>query len=403
MTLDVPERGDPELSVVMVSRGAWTLTERAISHLVEHTDRPFELIVVDNGSDAQTRSRLSELRNARVLLNDENLGFGPATNQGAGEARADHLLLLNTDVFVHPSWLDPLLDAVEDRSVGAAVPRYLNLDGSLQEAGALLARDGTVMPYGAGADPELPCYGFPRRIDYGSAACMLVRRDDFVGRGGFDDRYAPAYFEDVDFCLRLAQDGLSTVFEPRSTVTHVGQGSEERSAAVELSERNHRRFAERWGPTLGGRPWTLVNASEQAVIAARDAPASPRMLIFAAPDERRAESLLQALLRELPRARITWATDLRPAAGFDLTAWLERGVEVLARDDLGWLGDRLFHYDLVVYEAVTDGGPATALEDTQPQAPRISLGDLDGGQSATGSHLEAVLAAAGIAPQRGSA
>jgi GT2 family glycosyltransferase len=390
MTLGVPERGAPELSVVMVSRGAWKLTEHAISDLVEHTDRPFELIVVDNASDAETRSRLSELHNVKVLLNDENRGFGPATNQGAAEARADNLLLLNTDVFVHPRWLDPLLEAVEDPTVGAVVPRYLNLDGSLQEAGALLARDGTVAPYGAGGDPELPCYRFPRRIDYGSAACMLVRREDFVGRGGFDDRYAPAYFEDVDFCLRLAQEGLSTVFEPRSSVTHVAHGSGEPSAAVELSERNHRQFVERWGSKLDGRPWTLVNGSEQAVVAARDAPTTPRVLILG---DRRAETIVEALLDEWPRGRVTWATD-------GASDWLARGVEVLPRNDLGWLGDRLFHYDLVVCEPASDARGAAVLEDTQPQAPRVSLAELAGDFR---SRLEEALTGAGVAPQHGSA
>jgi GT2 family glycosyltransferase len=409
MTLCVPHSDDPELSVVMVSRGGWDLIERAVSNLVEHTERSFELILVDNDSDERTRARLAELRNVRLTLNQENRGFGPASNQGAAEARGDHLLLLNTDVFVHPGWLEPLLEALDDAGAGAAVPRYLNLDGSLQEAGALVARDGTVMPYGSGDDPELPHYRFPRRVDYGSAACMLIRREDFVGRGGFDERYAPAYFEDVDFCMRLARDDLSVVFEPKSTVTHVGQGSGVPSAAVALSERNHRRFFERWGDELGGRPWTLVNASEQAVVSARDALASPRVLICSGPREPRAEALLEALVEAWPRARVTWGTDLR-GWGTDLrgpdglahAGWLAWGVEVAARDDVEWLGNRLFHYDLVVHGARTETQLVAAIKETQPQAPCLSLGDLPAEEHALRSGLKAVLAAAGIAPQTGS-
>lgn len=381
----IPADGaDPELSVVMVSHGAWELTERAICALVEHTDRPFELIVVDNASDGETRGQLTALRNARVLLNDENRGFGPATNQGAAEARSSLLLLLNTDAFVHSGWLEPLLEALDEPSAGAAVPRYLNPDGSLQEAGALLARDGTVMPYGAGEDPELPSFRFRRSVDYGSAACMLLRREDFVARGGFDERYAPAYYEDVDLCLRLAQDGLGTLYEPSSIVTHAGGGSDEPASAVRLSERNHKRFVERWGPALVGRPWTLVNASEQAVISARDALATPRVLVRAGPDEPGAGRLLEALLDGWPRARITWVP-----GGEERGELLERGVELAPHDDAGWLGERLFHYDLIVHG---EGDEPHLIGETQPQAPRLNLAE---------SHeLAAALAAAGVAPQR---
>jgi Glycosyl transferase family 2 len=210
MTLVPPDSGTPELSVVMVVKDAWVLIECALAALVAYTDRPFEVIIVDNRSRDATRPRLSELDNARMVLNDQNRGFDPATNQGAEHARAERLLLLlNTDTFVRPGWLEPLIETLEQSTVAAVVPRFLHLDGSLQEAGVLLARDGTVRFYGEHDDPDRLCYRFRRRVDLGSAACMLVRRSDFDRLGGFDPRYAPAYYEDADFCLQLAQSGPS--------------------------------------------------------------------------------------------------------------------------------------------------------------------------------------------------
>ena len=133
--------------------------------------------------------------------------------------------------------------------------------------------------YGDGDDPDLGCYRFSRRVDYGSAVCMAVRLSTFRGLGGFDESYTPAYYEDADFCMRLAMGGMAVMYEPRARVAHVRYGSGGLDAAVELSERNRNLFAERWAIQLEGRPPTFTDASEQAAIASRDARARPRLLI----------------------------------------------------------------------------------------------------------------------------
>jgi GT2 family glycosyltransferase len=387
----VSATSEPELSVVMVCHGAWTLTERALAALSEHTERNFELILVDNASDDETPARLAELTGAQVILNDANRGFGPATNQGAARARTRYLLLLNTDAFVHHGWLEPLLETLEQSGVGAVVPRLLHPDGSLQDAGTLLARDGTVRVYGDGDDPDRPCYRFRRVLDLASAACMLVERATFAALGGFDELFAPAYYEDADFCLRLAQRGLKVVYEPRSTVTHVRYGSGGTDNATELSERNRRLFINRWGPQLAGRPATFAAATDQAVILARDAPAIPRVLICAGASHTAARRLGDVLVDGWPSARVTWATGEQVDDRISINPWLE----IVDTDDPGWLSERLFHYDLIVLDSEPDGRLTQLLERTQPQAHRIGLEALDGGPA---NLLIGALASAGIAP-----
>jgi O-antigen biosynthesis protein len=399
MTLVAPEFGHPELSVIMVAHGAWALTQCALAALVAHTERPFEVIVVDNASPDETPARLSERPDLRVILNQENRGFGPATNQGAQHARGERLLLLNTDTFVHPGWLEPLLDTLDESTVGAVVPRFLHLDGSLQEAGVLLARDGTVRFYGDRDDPDRLCYRFRRRVDLGSAACMLLRRNAFDALGGFDSRYAPAYYEDADLCLRLAKQGSAVVYEPRSTVTHVRYGSGRQDTAFELSERNRGLFVQRWASQLEGRPLTFRRASEQAAIAARDAMANPRVLICARPDRSAsAEQLARVLLDGWPGARVTWATGAPAMTHFDPGPWLRMGVEVIDQVGASWLDERLFLYDSVVLGEPSDPWLLAALERTQPQAPRIALGELDGAPETLMARLTPALVNAGIAP-----
>jgi GT2 family glycosyltransferase len=380
----------------MVTHGGWTHTERAIAALEAHTERPFELVVVDNASEDETRDQLSETAPAKVILNDRNVGFGTATNQGAAQARGKYLVLLNSDAFVHAGWLQPLLETLGEPNVGAVVPRYLHPGGSLQEAGVLLAQDGTVKLYGDGDDPARACYRFRRTVDYGSAVCLLLRRKTFMRLGGFDDVYAPAYYEDADLCLRLAEEGKRVVFEPRSTVTHVKYGSGGVEEAVELSARNRRAFVARWRRRLAGRPASFEHASDQATIWARDVLAAPRLLLCARQDEVGIGRLVPALLDAWPRGRVTWPVEASAANGGDRLRAL--GVELLDDADSSWLENRLFHYDAVLEGTTAGDRLLTAVKRTQPQAPRIELGETVNGADAPLAPLVRALTSAGLAP-----
>ncbi len=403
MTLAVPPAQEPELSVLVVTYGAWAMTERALTALLDNTDAPLELIVVDNASGDETRERLAQLSGASVLYNEHNKGFGPAVNQAAAVARGQNLLLLNTDAFVHPGWLEPMREALENDWVGAVVPRYLNSDGSLQEAAALLARDGTVVAYGDGDDPDDPRYSFRRVVDYGAAACMLTRRRTFEALGGLDALFAPAYYEDVDYCMRLARAGLRTVYEPGSTVTHARYGSASIEWASILSVLHRHTFAGRWHDWLVGRPETLVGASDEALLQARDAAATPRILVCATPADRAAGPTLEFLRAGWPQALITWATgvQLQPRqAG----RWLGLGVELIEHHDPAWLQQRLFHYDLVCVGSGPTEPLRAALERTQPQAQSAPLlAAANASPNASATPLAAAMLAAGIPPALASA
>ena len=95
---------------------------------------------------------------------------------------------------------------------------FLHPDGSLQEAGSILWSDGSASAAGDGFPDGF--MRFERRVDYCSGGSLLLRRDVWEALGGFDDRYYPAYFEDVDLALRASDAGWEVWYQPLSVVRH---------------------------------------------------------------------------------------------------------------------------------------------------------------------------------------
>jgi GT2 family glycosyltransferase len=380
--LSLPAADAPELSVVMVTYGGAETALEAIRTMLENTGPRFELFVVDNASpDGSGELLESGLEGATVFRNEYNTGFAAASNQAAALARAPLLCFLNPDAFVQPGWLKPLLERFEDASIGAAVPLYLHPDGRVQEAGSTVDSEGAALAIGDGDDPEAFEHRFPRTIDYGSAACLLVRTDLFRQVGGFELAYTPAYYEDADLCFKLAAAGYKTVYEPGSRVVHLRGGGS--AAAQALTLANRRLFAERWPERLWARrPLREIGKDRRRRLAARDAEVLERFLVI---DDRvphhdrgsgdpRMAKLLAELVDLWPDARITFfGADPRNSERY-APPLLELGIEVQTAEDRydGWFKSRVHHYSVVLLSrAYNIERFAFQLRRTQPQARRI--------------------------------
>ncbi|HZU79416.1 MAG TPA: glycosyltransferase, partial [Acidimicrobiales bacterium] len=253
--------GAVRVSIVIPCFNKAELTLACLQSMAAHpTSVPHEIIVVDNGSHDAT-TQLGGLQDERfhVLRNEENIGFGPACNQGAATARGEYVLFLNNDTLVTPGWLEPLVHALdEDRHLGAVQPKLLYPDGRLNDAGGLVFAGGDAWVYGKGAaDPDAPPFDCRRAPDYASGACLLVRRRAFDEVGGFDDRYAPAYYEDTDLSFALRAADYEVLYEPASVVVHVEGGTAGTDVHVGLKQyqvRNKERFVEKWADELSWRP-----------------------------------------------------------------------------------------------------------------------------------------------------
>ena len=250
--LRLPAAAAPRVSVILVLFNQAELTFACLSALAQKAGRGAEFIILDNGSSDRTDQLLDRIDGATVLRMEENLHFLRGVNRAAKEASGPYLLLLNNDTEVAPGAIDAAaarLDAEPD--LGAVGGPILRLDGTLQEAGAIIWRDGHTEGYGRGADPEAWEFGFRRDVDYCSGAFLMVRRDLFEALGGLDQAYAPAYFEETDLCMRIRQAGFRVGYEPAARIMHFEYGSASSGGeAPTLYTRNHRLFVERHRETL---------------------------------------------------------------------------------------------------------------------------------------------------------
>ena len=296
-----------ESSVIIPVFNKADLTFRCLRALTKELERTkVEIIVVDNGSTDETEPGLTSLGDKiRYIRNDSNLGFVEACNIGAKQALGEFLIFLNNDTLVQPEWYEAMITAVSaDPQVGAVGSMLIFPDGTIQEAGAIIWSDASCYSYGRGEDPTDDRFNFLREVDYCSAASLLIRRSLFEEIGGFDMRYAPAYYEDTDLCMSVRSKGYKVVYQPGSKVVHFEGATAGKSTASgfkRFQEINRSKFVEKWQATLS----THHSPDESNAVDLSNRKIGPNILVFCdvvpRPKEAAGFVRLLAILRFLTR------------------------------------------------------------------------------------------------------
>jgi GT2 family glycosyltransferase len=199
-----------------------------------------DIVVVDNHSRDQTCGVVRRLQ-IRLIANAENLGFAAAVNQGFRATRAPFVLLLNPDAVLL-SAIEPLRRQCALPGVGAAGGQLTGPDGRPQ-AGFVVRRLPTppalclevlginrLWPRNP-VNWRFRCFDLdlkkqnPVVVEQPAGAFLMVRRDAWERLGGFDERFHPLWFEDVDFCYRMKAAGLKVFYVPEAVAKHEGAHS----------------------------------------------------------------------------------------------------------------------------------------------------------------------------------
>lgn len=265
-TTPLPAAAAVELSIVVVTWNSERWIERCLRAIPAACQGlSYEVIVHDNGSTDGTLGVLGHA--ATVIAAPRNAGFAAAVNRAASQARGPALFFLNPDCELAPRSLSILIDFLRQHPNAAAAAPLLDDDNGSSQREFQLRRFPTIWSFAAevlAIEKVMPSNGVtaryryrdldltrPQRVDQPAAAAFLVRRTVFDEIGPLDERFWPAWFEDVDYCRRMAEAGKEIWVVPAAQARHVGGASLEHVAFarfVDLWYANMWRYARKWFP-----------------------------------------------------------------------------------------------------------------------------------------------------------
>jgi len=221
------------VSIIIVSWNVKDLLLKCIESVLFFSKNiNFEIIVVDNGSSDGTLEAIKcDFPNIKLISNNKNLGFAKANNQGIKIAKAEYILLLNPDTEFIEDTLDPILKKMEfDKKIGVLGCRLLNTDKTIQPSVRRFPRVIDILAILFKLNKMFPklldkylAYDFDysreQEVNQVMGAFFLVRKQVFEKIGLLDEKYF-IWFEEVDFCRRVMQNGWKVLYHPNVKIIH---------------------------------------------------------------------------------------------------------------------------------------------------------------------------------------
>ncbi|HPU28889.1 MAG TPA: glycosyltransferase [Syntrophorhabdaceae bacterium] len=260
--IDFPEPNFKDIltSIIIPVKDNWDYTKACLESVVRYTDVPYEIVIVDNGSEEPIFQYVKRWKDrnekipVRYLRFNENKGFAGGCNGGALVSSGDYLVFLNNDTLVTPSWLKGLLKPIiSDNSIGITGPvsNYVNGGQRIKDCPIAFKSPanidfGKLVAYASSiSNKNSNTYMFTEVV---MGLCLAIKKELFDGIGGFDEMFYPGNFEDADLSMRIHRMGLKPVICMDVFVYHFGNktfGSKE-TDYKDAYKKNLARFRDKW-------------------------------------------------------------------------------------------------------------------------------------------------------------
>jgi GT2 family glycosyltransferase len=212
------------VSVIIPNYNGLSLLQKNLPRVLEELIKEkirYEVLIIDDasedGSVAWLESFIKKQTRAtiRLLVNSKNLGFSSTTNKGAKEAKGDYILFLNTDVYPKSGFLEKALVHFTDPKVFAVGCMDESIEGSM-----IVKRGRAIAWWEKGLYMHRRGEVNSMYTDWVSGGSGIFRKELFLKLGGFDIKYNPFYWEDIDLSYRARKLGYVLIFEAQSVVVH---------------------------------------------------------------------------------------------------------------------------------------------------------------------------------------
>lgn len=276
--IHLPTAADPAVSLIVLLDGAAEMGERCLRAIAAADDAvPCETVVLLNDPDPALEDLVRKATTGgQVIVSRANAGPGVGWNLGAAIARAPRLATLHEDSEPDAGWLAPLCDTMTESGAGAVGSRLYNHDGTVQNCGWVLFSDASHQPINEVSASEVVAASEPTPADMLSGAAMLLDRDAVRAAGGWDERFHPAVFVDIDISTAIWSQGRPVLSVPASGVSHQSGAFDRRENTALtglrlrtfLFERHRHRFLAKWGPAVRGLASPPPDAGPESIRAA---------------------------------------------------------------------------------------------------------------------------------------
>lgn len=254
------------VSLVIPTRDRADLLKRCIDTIQLFTDWPkLEIIVIDNGSrEEATHAYFAEIasQGVRILPMPGPFNYADLNNRAIAQASGDIIGLVNNDIeALHAGWLDEIVAQLLRPEVGAVGAKLLWPNGMVQHGGVLLGVGNVAGHFGnrlAGADwGDHGRNQLVQQVSGCTAACLFLRKGDYLMLGGMDGIAFPVAFNDVDLCLKVRAAGKAIVWTPHAKLLHAesaSRGHEDTPQKKARAQREVEQLRSKWGHVLSHDP-----------------------------------------------------------------------------------------------------------------------------------------------------